>query len=155
MTCKRSLWILAAFALAALPVLAKPNFSGDWKLNVAKSSFGQMPSPSSMTSKITHEDPKLTSHVKQSGEMGEMEFDASYTTDGKECSNDMFGNPVKSTLKWDGDTLLIDAKGKFGDNDFTIEDKWTLSDDGKRLTIVRLFKSSMGEGEQKLVFEKQ
>ena len=155
MTCKRSLLILAAFALAALPVLAKPNFSGDWKLNVAKSSFGQMPSPNSMTTKITHEDPKLTSHVKQSGEMGEMEFDASYTTDGKECSNDMFGNPVKSTLKWDGDTLLIDAKGKFGDNDFTMQDKWTLSDDGKTLTIVRRFQSSMGEGEQTLVLEKQ
>ena len=146
--------ILAVLALAALPVLAKPNFSGNWKLNVSKSSFGQMPAPASMTNKITHEDPKLTSHVKQSGERGDFEFDSNYTTDGKECSNDMFGNPVKSTLKWDGDTLSIDAKGKFGDNDFSIEDKWTLSDDGKTLTIVRLFKSSMGEGEQKLVFEK-
>jgi hypothetical protein len=155
MTCKRSLLILAAFALAALPALAKPNFSGDWKLNVAKSSFGQMPAPNSMTTKIIHEDPKLTSHVKQSGEMGEFEFDSTYTTDGKECSNDMFGNPIKSTLKWDGDTLVIDAKGQFGGNDFTMQDKWTLSDDGKTLTIVRLFKSSMGEGEQKLVFEKQ
>ena len=85
MTGKRCLTMLAVLALAALPMLAKPNFSGDWKLNVAKSSFGQMPSPSSMTSKITHEDPKLTSHVKQSGEMGEMEFDASYTMDGKEA----------------------------------------------------------------------
>jgi hypothetical protein len=152
---KRFLAILAVLALAALPVLAKPNFSGDWKLNVSKSSFGQMPAPSSMTNKITHEDPKLTSHVKQSGEMGDFEFDSNYTTDGKECSNEMFGNPLKSTLKWDGDTLLIDTKGKFGDNDFTGQDKWTLSDDGKTLTIVRLFKSSMGEGEQKLVFEKQ
>jgi hypothetical protein len=87
--------------------------------------------------------------------MGEFEFDSNYTTDGKECSNDLFGNPVKSTLKWDGDALLIDAKGKFGDNDFTIEDKWTLSDDGKTLTIVRRFQSSMGEGEQTLVLEKQ
>jgi hypothetical protein len=36
-----------------------------------------------------------------------------------------------------------------------MQDKWTLSDDGKTLTIVRIFKSSMGEGEQKLVLEKQ
>jgi hypothetical protein len=36
-----------------------------------------------------------------------------------------------------------------------MQDKWTLPDDGKTLTIVRLFESSMGEGEQKLVFEKQ
>jgi hypothetical protein len=84
-----------------------------------------------------------------------VEFDSNYTTDGKECSNDMFGNPVKSTVKWEGDTLLINAKRKFGDNDFTMQHKWTLSDDGKTLTIVRLFKSSMCEGEQKLVFEKQ
>ncbi len=152
---KRDFAMLAVLALAALPALAKPNFSGDWKLNVSKSSFGQMPAPGSMTNKITHEDPKLAVHTRQSGEMGEFELDASYTTDGKECSNDMFGNPMKSALKWEGDTLLIDAKGKFGDNDFSMQDKWTLSDDGKTLTIVRLFKSSMGEGEQKLVFEKQ
>ena len=155
MTFKHGLVVLAVLALAALPALAKPNFSGDWKLNVSKSSFGQMPAPTGMTNKITHEDPKLASHVKQSGERGDFEFDSNYTTDGKECSNDIFGNPVKSTLKWEGDTLLIDAKGTFGDNEFSMQDKWTLSDDGKTLTIVRLFKSSMGEGEQKLVFEKQ
>src|SRR5271157_4927580 len=75
MTFKRCLAVLAILALAALPALAKPNFSGDWKLNLSKSSFGQMPAPSGMTNKITHEDPKLTSHVKQSGEMGEFEFE--------------------------------------------------------------------------------
>jgi len=67
----------------------------------------------------------------------------------------MFGSPIKSTLKWDGDTLLIDAKGQFGDTEFTGQEKWTLSDDGKTLTIVRHFKSSMGEDGHKLVFEKQ
>jgi len=155
MACKRCVVVLVVLALAALPALAKANFSGEWKLNISKSSFGQMPPPSSMTNKITHEDPKLTSHVKQSSDMGDFEFDSSYTTDGKECTNDMFGSPQKSTLKWDGDTLLIDTKGKFGDNEFTMQDKWTLSDGGKTLTIIRLFKSSMGEGEQKLVLEKQ
>ncbi|MGA2270348.1 MAG: hypothetical protein ABSH44_17890 [Bryobacteraceae bacterium] len=154
MTFKRCVVILAILALAAQPALAKPNFSGEWKLNVSKSSFGQMPAPASMTNKIAHEDPKLTSHVKQSGERGDFEFDATYTTDGKECTNELFGNPVTSTLKWDGDTLLIDTKGTFGGNELTMQDKWTLSDDGKRLTIIRLFKSSMGEGEQKLILEK-
>ncbi len=144
---------LVLFSLAALPALAKPNFSGDWKLNSSKSSFGQMPAPNSMTAKITHEDPSLKTSYKSSGDQGEFEFASTYTTDGKECTNEMFGNPVKSTLKWDGDTLIIESKSRFGDNDFTMTDKWTL--DGKTLTIVRSFKSAMGEGEQKLVFEKQ
>jgi hypothetical protein len=54
MTTKRILTTLAVLALAALPALAKPNFSGDWKLNASKSTFGQMPAPDSMTYKITH-----------------------------------------------------------------------------------------------------
>jgi len=147
--------VFAAMALAALPSLAKPNFSGEWKLNTSKSNFGQMPAPSSATYKITHDDPKLSTSVKQSSEMGEFNFDANYTTDGKECTNQGFGgSTIKSVVKWDGDMLLIETKGKFGDNEFTGNEKWTISADGKMLTIVRVFKSAMGEGEQKLVLEK-
>jgi len=140
---------------AALSAFAKPNFTGDWKLNISKSTFGQMPAPSSLTSKITHDEPKLKSVTKSSSDQGDFDFEANYTTDGKECTNEMFGSPVKSVLKWDGETLIIDSKAQFGDNEFTLVDKWTLSADGKIMTIVRAFKSPMGEGEQKLVFEKQ
>jgi len=143
-------------ALAALPALAKPNFSGDWKLNSAKSTFGEMPAPDSMTYKIAHADPKLTTASKQSSQMGDFEMNATYTTDGKECTNQGFqGSTTKSVVKWDGDTLAIDTKGQFGDNEFTMTQKWTLSADGKTLTVLQTFKSAMGEGEQKLIFDKQ
>jgi hypothetical protein len=156
MSSKRLFVILAVLALAALPAFAKPNFSGDWKLNASKSSFGQMPAPSSMTQKITHEDPKLTTSTKQSSDMGDFDMQASYTTDGKECTNQGFGgNPTKSVVKWDGDALAIETKGKFGDNEFTMSEKWILSADGKMLTVTRTFKSAMGEGQQTMVFDKQ
>jgi hypothetical protein len=148
--------IAAAIALAAFPALAaRPNFTGEWKLNVAKSDFGQMPSPTSASYKITHEDPKLKNAIKQSSEMGDVEFESNYTTDGKESTNQVFGSPVKSTARWDGDVLVINSTGKFGDADFSMNDKWTLSPDGKTLTIMRSFKSAMGEGTQKLIVEKQ
>jgi hypothetical protein len=156
MSSKRFFVILAVLALAVLPALAKANFSGDWKLNVSKSSFGQMPAPNAMTQKITHDDPKLTTATKQSSDMGDFDMQASYTTDGKECTNQGFGgNPMKSVVKWDGDTLAIETKGQFGDNEFTMSEKWVLSADGKMLTITRTFKSAMGEGEQKMVLDKQ
>ena len=154
----RSRFFLAVFvvmALAALPVLAKANFSGDWKLNVSKSDFGPMPAPSSGSMKNTHEDPKLKVVSKQSSDRGDFEAEFNYTTDGKECTNEIMGNPMKSTLKWDGDTLVIDSKAKFGDNDFTMVDKWTLSPDGKTINVSRHFSSSMGEADSKLTFEKQ
>jgi hypothetical protein len=147
--------MLALAVFAALPALAKASFSGDWKLNTSRSNFGEMPPPSSMSTKIAHEEPKLRVGTKISGEMGDFESDATYTTDGKECTNEIFGNSSKSTVKWEGDALLFETKGRFGDNDFTMKDKWTLSGDGKYLTIDRHFSSSMGESDQKLVFEKQ
>ena len=147
--------VLAILMLAALPVLAKANFSGDWRLNVSKSEFGQMPAPNSMTQKIAHEAPRLKVAAKSSSERGDFEYQFNFTTDGKECANEIRGNPSRSTLKWDGDALVIESKSRFGDSEFTIRDKWTLSADGKTLTMERHFSSAMGEGDQKLVLEKQ
>jgi hypothetical protein len=141
--------------MATAVAAAKPNFSGDWKMNAAKSDFGQMPAPDSMSQKIAHTDPKLEMHIKQSSQMGDLERDVKYTTDGKESTNMMRDNPAVSVVKWDGDVLTFETKGKFGDNEFTMKDRWTLSEDGKVLTMQRLFSSSFGEGEQKVVMEKQ
>ena len=141
---------------AAAGFAATPDLSGDWKLNTSKSDFGQFPAPSSMTQKVSHSEPKIAVSVKMVSDMGEFEFTANYTTDGKECTNQGFGgSETKSTVKWDGDALLIDTKGAFGDNAYTMKDKWTLSESGKVLTINRHFASSMGEMDQRIVLDKQ
>ena len=145
--------------LAALLVVAsaqsKPNFSGTWKLNAEKSDFGAMPGPKSRTDKIDHQDPdlKVTSTVET--QKGEYTSNLKYTTDGKESTNQMRNNPVKSTAKWDGDALAIDSKANFNGNDVTIKDKWSLSKDGKTLTINRQLEGPQGKAEQKVVLEKQ
>jgi hypothetical protein len=152
----RSFAILAILALAALPALAKPDFTGDWKLNTSKSTFGDFPGPDSMTIKVTHAEPKLTTATKQSSQMGDFEMKSTYTTDGKECTNEGFqGAPMKSVVKWEGDTLVLETKGQFGDSDFTMTQKWTLSDDGKTLTVAQHIASGMGDIDQKLVLDKQ
>jgi hypothetical protein len=144
-----------AALLTAVQAQAKPNFTGDWKLNVSKSEFGPLPAPNSRTDKIKHDDPALKITTTQSGQNGDVTFDLSYTTDGKESTNEIRGNPMKSTSKWDGDTLLIETKASFGGNDITLADKWTVSADGKVLTINRHIVSPMGELDQKTVLEKQ
>jgi len=147
---------LLTLALGLVQAQAKTNFSGTWKLNAAKSDFGQMPAPDSIVEKITHEDPSLKANVATTGGMmGDTNYDVSYTTDGKECVNHMGDNEFKSTLKWDGDELVIDTKGSFGGNEFTAKGRWTLSSDGKTLTHMEHFSSAMGEGDVKEVFDKQ
>jgi hypothetical protein len=147
--------ILTILTLAATVASAKPNLTGEWKLNVSKSDLGQMPPPSSMVQKIAHEEPNLKVAVSMSSDMGEMSWEAAYTTDGKESINKIRDNESKSIVKWDGDTLTFETKGRFGDNDFTMNDKWSVSEDGKILTINRHMSSSFGEGDQKMIFEKQ
>jgi hypothetical protein len=147
---------LLTLALGLVQAQAKTDFSGTWKLNTGKSDFGPMPPPDSMTQKITHQDPSLKANVATTGgPQGDMTYDVSYTTDGKECVNHVADNEFKSTLKWDGDELVVDTKGSFGGNDFTSKDRWTLSADGKTLTRAQHVSSAMGEADMKMVFEKQ
>lgn len=134
---------------------AKPNFTGEWKLNAAKSDFGMMPPPTSVVQKITHEEPSLKVVRTQVSERGEFTSEAAYTTDGKECINKTRMGESKSTLKWDGDTLVIERKMDFQGNEVTITEKWTLSEDGKSLTQDQHFSSAQGEGDMKMVLEKQ
>ena len=150
--------ILAGLLLVAVNASAqtKPNFSGDWKLNAAKSTFGAMPAPSSLTEKITHNDPQLKVQTAQSGDFGDFNSDFSFTTDGKECPNSMGADfHMTSVLKWEGDVLLVDSKMDFQGNAMTGSDKWTLSPDGKTLTVQRHFNGPMGEGDSTIVLDKQ
>lgn len=149
--------ILAAglLLLCAAISMATPNFSGDWKMNVAKSDFGQMPPPTSGSQKITHEDTNIKVVSTWSGDQGEMTIDATYTTDGKECANKSPMGDSKSTLKWDGDVLVIETKADFQGNTATITSRWSLSEDGKTLTEKAHFSSSMGEGDMTAVYDKQ
>lgn len=156
-TMRRTGLILAGVLLLAAGVSAqgKPNFSGDWKLNTSKSNFGQMPPPASLTEKITHADPSLKVQTEMTGDFA-FNSDFSYTTDGKECQN-AIGDQFKmtSTVKWDGDILVFDSKMDFQGNAMAGTDKWTLSPDGKTITVQRHFSGPMGDGDSVIVLEKQ
>lgn len=144
-------------ALGAVSTMAQkqPDFSGTWKLNVSKSDFGVLGGPDSRTDIITHKEPSITSEVSAEGAQGKQQFTIKYTTDGKEVTNQINGREVKSTLKWDGSTLVITSSFNYNDNPVDARATWSLSADGKTLTISAHYASAMGEADQKFVLEKQ
>lgn len=148
-----ALSVAALFNAAAFA--QKPNFSGTWRMNVAKSDFGPLPAPESRTDVIEHSDPNLKDSVSAQGAQGKQEFTANYTTDGKEVTNKIGPREVKSTASWEGNNLVVNSRTSFNDNDITIKSTWSLSEDGKILTQNAHFTSPMGEADQKVVFEKQ
>jgi len=145
---------VTAFATSML-AQSKPNFSGTWKLNIAKSEFGPLPAPDSRTDVITHNEPTIKIDVDSKGGQGDFTGTLNYTTDGKEATNKMGPRDVKSTLGWEGSHLVVNSKLSFNDAEVTIKSVWTLSDDGKTLSQDAHIISPMGELDTKQVFDRQ
>ena len=143
----RGLLLLPTLAALALSASASPNFSGHWKLNVEKS---KLDDPYHEERTVDHKDPDLTVSLKAVSDGEEEESTAKYRTDRKETRNMLDGDPLFTTAHWDGDALVFESQ-IIGDTD-TIEfyDRWTLSSDGKILTVTR--KQKVGRDERDLVF---
>jgi len=136
-----------------------PNFSGKWSLDVAKSDFGPMPPPESMTYAIDHKEPALKIVTTQKGQQGETTNERNVTTDGKDNVNKlrmpMGETDVKSTTKWVGKTLTTAFKLDMQGMALDIVESWKLSDDGKVLTVLREIGTDQGNFAVTTVFNKQ
>jgi hypothetical protein len=144
-------------AAASASAGAQPDFSGTWKLNIAKSDFGAGQPPASQVDTIeVHGIAMKVTSDQKGGFMGDMTMVDSFTTDGKESAwAGMGGAQVKGTAHWEGSTLVVDAKTDFQGSDVTIKDTYKLSDDGKTLYLTTHAGTSMGDFDSKMAFDKQ
>jgi len=161
---KRTLFALAAvLAIVVTPALAqdKPNFSGTWVLDVAKSDFGPSPAPESMTLAIVHKDPSIkATSTQKSAEMGEVKNERSITTDGKDNVNklnmgQMGEQNITSKTTWAGKTLVTSYSLDMQGTALAVKDTWDMSADGKTLTSTRVIGTPDGDFTLKMVFNKQ
>ncbi len=78
-------------------------------------------------------------------------------TDGTPSLNDVFGNQMTTVARWDAAELVMTTTGKFADNEITLVDRYTLSADGRTLTVRRHFEGKQRGGvqDQVLVHLKQ
>lgn len=149
--------MVMALAVAGLSFAqAKPDFSGKWLLDTAKSDpmggrggGGAVPAtpatPAPMTVKQTATD--LTQEVVR----GENTMTTVFKLDGTESVNKTQRGESKSTAKFDGAKLVIKTtqEGPNGATEMTAS--WSLSADGKELTIAR----TTQRGESAQVYTKQ
>ena len=138
------------------PAPAKPNYSGIWKLNLAKSDYGPVPAPESQVYTIEHKEPSIKIIVDQKGgARGDIKFTLDLTTDGKEVAAIPESLGSKSAAKWDGDVLVVKSNIQYQGSPLTIESKYTLSKDGKTLNIAAHIVGDFGEVDTNAVFDKQ
>ena len=148
--------ILAVSMLSLIGIAGaadKPNFSGEWKMNAAKSNFGQLPAPSSFVRKIKHADPSLAIIEEQSAGGAQSTTTRRLTTDGKSTTLELNGLAAMCSAVWDGSDLVATTAMDSAGLKFT--DKMGLSADGKVLTSKVKIATPQGDAELVIVFERQ
>jgi hypothetical protein len=132
----------------------KPSWNGVWKMDPARSDFSAGPVAESRLDKIALDGVNLKDTITQKLRRGaENTYDMIYTIDGQECTNHVRGNLVKSTAHWDDQDLVIDSK-VFALREAAIQDRWSLSADGRTITLRRRMTGAV-TADQTLLFERQ
>ncbi len=157
------LFAVVSLSLLSGSLYAQTDFSGTWAFNESKSSLGEGPMMSATSMTISQQGNVLTVDLVQpSFEGGEMKRSEKYTLDGKESVNEgMMGASVKTITSWSEDkkelrfakTIAFDMDGQA--MEMKLNDAWTLSGDGKALTVKSSMKSDWGEMNTSLVYDKK
>jgi len=156
--------LVAAIAVAAfaLPSLAQDSkLNGTWKLDVAKSSFGQFPPPTSETDTITVTGNEFKQQYTSVTARGTQNGMRSCTVDGKEVELTPDDTRVqlgaiklsKMQCSWEGKAVVFLETANF--NGGTLTDKLTFSpsDDGKTMTMTSHISSATMNGDRTLVYD--
>ena len=157
------LLIAPLFIFSFISMPARTNFGGQWKLNEGKSELGQFGGFAAKSVKVEQKEDAIT--ITQVNEFNgeQMTRTETLTFDGKETeSSGGFGNSKrKSTVKWsdDGKILTVTFVLKLDFNGETNEikgtEKYSLSDDGKTLTLQSNSAGPQGDISSKAVYDKQ
>jgi hypothetical protein len=144
-------------AVARAQATTHPDYSGTYVLDPAQSD-GQMV-PQKMTLKIAQTPAGLTVDRTQTNQMGESTSQMKYALDGSASKNTLNtgGNPVdvSTVVTWEGASPVLTSAMKFGENDAQSIEKWSLTDEGKKLRIERKVTAGGQEFANKLVLVKQ
>src|SRR4051812_1794195 len=129
--------MLVPFCLGLMAAAdSHPNFSGTWKMDSERSDFGSVPKPASFVRTIEHQDPKIHVNTNFSTPDGNAVTDVRYTTDGKENVNTVRGSEWKSTMVWDGNSLELASKRTINGAEITTKERWTVTNQGKVMSVV-------------------
>lgn len=163
----RSIMMLSSLAFVILFSTAasifKPDFSGEWALDQGKSALGEFGAMMAATKLSVKQEGDVITVVRYaSSPMGESVTTDKITLDGKESpsSGGMQGSSRKTTsqLAADQNTVTVTSvtSMSFDGNAFeiTATETWSLSADGKTLTVDSNSSTPMGNNTIKQVYNK-
>jgi len=155
MTRSVAVFVLASGLVAWGAESGKPDFTGNWTLNIGKSNFGKMPKPQIMTLKAERKGEVLHSTQTTDDGQGPKSVEGDWFLDGKQHPVDPTaqGNKQTQMSRWQGNVLVAERKSEDGSYRETI--RMNLSGDGKTATEHIMVKSPNGSNRSTLVWERK
>ncbi|MGA7714191.1 MAG: hypothetical protein WCA81_20025 [Rhizomicrobium sp.] len=112
----------------------QPNFTGIWRMNLAKSIM-HGDAPAEVVMNIVHDEPTLLQHVmyrRKDGNEDRLTF--TYKI-GAEVMNALRGMPMLTLARWQETELIIEGVVRTPGKDLRFSDHWSLSDNRATLTM--------------------
>jgi hypothetical protein len=134
----------------------KPDFSGEWKLNVQASTLSPIVAPAAQRGvlRIEHHEPRFKAHqtIVLAGKPVESTFEL--LTDGREVVANAGGRRILSTLLWDGDALVVTWRIHGPEGEVTISFRYQLQEGGRRLRAAEQLRGGGRDQDNVWVFER-
>jgi hypothetical protein len=154
--------LLAATMAVIIPFAAraqgKPDFSGTWTLDTAKSD----PAPAGRggggggAATLTIKQTATELSIQSEGRQGPQTM--TYKLDGSESKNEQMGRGGAQTLmskaKWDGTSLVIDTTREIQGMSITTHEVRTLDNGGKEMKVESTTQTPQGEIKRNVVYTK-
>lgn len=154
MTRKGFLLLFLGWVAGAAP--RRRNFSGKWKANLDKSSFGPFPTPRSFIRVVEQDDLHLTIIVESHEAGGQKRTrEMRFSLDGEESVNEGGDGRVVGFARHLRSHILLHTRSEFEGVKYELSELWSVSDDGKTLTVEGVVDTPMGEEDVYVVFDKQ
>jgi hypothetical protein len=144
--------LIASFSITCFAA-DTPDFSGEWKLDLAKSDYRGLPTPERFIRRIEHAEPEFKITDQESANGKESQSTVSFKTDGHPVSKVINGTPVIVNATWDRESLVITSD--VTNAGLKLRDRMSLSSDRQELKSEVALTSAQGEIELSLVFERQ
>lgn len=145
-----------AVSTSAAGAAQKPDFSGSWKMDPRRSRFGRMTTPEAMTLRVEHHDPQLEQTTVMMAAGGAEDVSRMlFHTEGIETSNTFQGMKVRSTARWDGQTLVLESRPPSGGKEVVFRSRWRISADRSVLTMEVKMIGGTEDAGQEIVFTRE
>lgn len=129
--------LVGAAALAQPP--KKPNFTGTWRANFAKSNL-QIKHPDSTVFTIEHREPRFVLFRTHTFDGKSDTWGIELTTDGNEVVRKEDGRTLHARLIWEGDSLVFDVALDLPEGKGHDRVKYSISKDGRTLTALESYR---------------